>query len=600
LSNSTAAFSKKYQGRIALFAILILAFALRVWGLNFGLPNLSRPDEQNIANAVMLHIFPSFMAGHPSLNPQFFNYPSLFIYLCALGFGLFYALGRMSGLFLTAESFRQLYFNDWSHFLLIERLLSVAFGTFGVWAMVQLGAAFRQSKRFGLACGLLLAVTYLHVRDSHFGVTDIAATTFATLCLWQSLIALQKGAQKALSRAAVFAGLAASTKYPLALVGVAPACVFVLLAQAKGARGSDFFQKTPLITHALQLLGLFLGAFLVCSPYVLLDFSHFWQDFSWQQNSFQSVFERENIAIGWIRHLTFSLWHGLGPLYLATSLAGIFLAIRSRNPIHWPLLLFAGVFYLAIGGSKTVFVRYILPIVPVFCLYAVFALSRLNDWLEGRVRKDGWHFAAMLLAALGVAGGSLSHSLHFNWLSSQADTRSLARDWLIARLRPGDGVGIGKALSHVDLPLYYDKYFLTPVEDANSSPHEPGHFILPSRATVDRRPTERHEFSLSTYHDVETLRRLNIRYVVVAQSPLKIYAAPDVEIEALRRNPQLQLAQSFLNAPPGGKEPPESAYDWEDAFYVPYSHFGELQRPGPNIFIFRVLPAALVPDRKSQ
>lgn len=569
--------------------LLSLAFALRVWGLDFGLPNLSRPDEQNIANAAVLNILNAAFQGRLDLNPYFFNYPSLFIYATTICLGLYYLLGHCLGFFLDWDSFIQLYRNDWTSFLLIQRALSVLAGVFGVWAMARLGAALSDSNRFGLACGFLLAVTYLHVRDSHFGVTDISATTLATLSLWQSIQALREENQRALTRAAVLAGLAASTKYPLGLVAVAPILVFYLLARAQGAQGGDFSRKTALVKREIHLLLCLVGAFFLASPFVLFDFSTFWADFSWQQDSFQRVFEREDIDVGWIRHLNFSLLHGLGPMYLLAGLAGMVMAAWSREKIHWPLLTFAVLFYGVMGGNKTVFVRYAIPLIPIFCLYAVFCLEQIWKKLPGSIIARCVVLSILILL---VSGPGLSQCLRLDWLLAQPDTRSSARNWLLQYLQPGDSVGVGKSLSHIDLPSSYAKYFLIPVEASGSSPHWPGHFMLPKEGKTAYLPNLRNEHNINTYNDVDFLRRKKIRYVAVASTPLKLFGTPDVELAALRNNPGLKLVAQFKNTCDERLEPPESAYDWEDAFYVPFTEPGALCRPGPTVLIYEVLPAA--------
>ncbi|MDB4698654.1 hypothetical protein OAF45_00760, partial [Candidatus Latescibacteria bacterium] len=73
-------------GRAAwlLAAILLVGLALRVWGLAFGLPNIScRPDESTLVHRAL-----AIGAGDP--NPHFFNYPSLHFYLLAAVYGAYY------------------------------------------------------------------------------------------------------------------------------------------------------------------------------------------------------------------------------------------------------------------------------------------------------------------------------------------------------------------------------------------------------------------------------------------------------------------------------------------------------------------------------
>ena len=81
------------QKQFSIFVILLLAALLRIWGLDFGLPNdRCRPDEYMIS-VVALGM------GNGDLNPHFFNYPTLFIYLCFICYGLYFVLGYAAGFF---------------------------------------------------------------------------------------------------------------------------------------------------------------------------------------------------------------------------------------------------------------------------------------------------------------------------------------------------------------------------------------------------------------------------------------------------------------------------------------------------------------------
>ena len=61
-----------------LAAVLTLALALRVWALDFGLPHtLTRPDEDAVVS-VALRFF------QRNLDPGFFDWPSLFMYVVAV------------------------------------------------------------------------------------------------------------------------------------------------------------------------------------------------------------------------------------------------------------------------------------------------------------------------------------------------------------------------------------------------------------------------------------------------------------------------------------------------------------------------------------
>lgn len=572
----------------ALLAVLALAAVLRFWALPFGLPNLTRPDEQNVSQFVLMQIMQSFFTGHPSLNPGFFYYPSFYLYIVSFFYTLYYLLGHVTGLFPNGTALVHQYLNDWSSFLLISRIITACFGVLGVWMIARFAESLLSSRTFGLVAAALLAVTFLHVRDSHFGVTDIPATTMATGCLWLAVLAYRNRCRKALWASAAMAGLAASMKYPLIVSLLAPLTAFYQWhRQAENARLSDFLSQTALVRDGLGVIGWCLLAFLITSPFVLLDWATFSVQLADQHDYFTHLYEGQHLGFGWTRHFTFSLWHGLGPTYLFAGLIGILLALRSRDRAHCGVLAFAVIYYLAIGASYSVYVRYILPLVPVFAVYAAYTLQWLWMFLSRRMTAPAASAVALALGLL-IAGQSLLFSIRFDQLLATDDTRTQARNWLIGHLRTGDAVGIGKALSHVDLPRSYRKYFLSPENAPESAYGAPPKYrkLAKTMATDELNP--RGEAHISTYTDVPALRQRGIRYVVVADGPLSIYQSPPEEVQALQHTPGLLKVAEFPNCT--GHCPPESAYDKIDAFYVPYAQLNHMQRPGPNLIIYQVVP----------
>ena len=77
-----------------------------------------------------------------------------------------------------------------AHFYLWARALTAALGTATVFLLFQIGL--RWGARHALLGAGLLAVLPMHVRESHFVLTDVPATFFVTLTLLLSLVAHEK------------------------------------------------------------------------------------------------------------------------------------------------------------------------------------------------------------------------------------------------------------------------------------------------------------------------------------------------------------------------------------------------------------------------
>ena len=183
-------------------AVTVLALGLRLVGIAFG---PYHPDEHLIINHSL-----AFGAG--DLNPHLFYFPTFFMYLLFGVYGIFYLLGLAAGKFHGQDDLIALYLVSPQVFYVLGRVVSASFGAATVILTYRLGKACKNS-RTGAAAALLLAVNFLHVRDSHFATMDVALTFFMTLSLWFLMSYLNEKKQGAYRWAAFTAGMAAAVKY---------------------------------------------------------------------------------------------------------------------------------------------------------------------------------------------------------------------------------------------------------------------------------------------------------------------------------------------------------------------------------------------------
>src|SRR5215468_18134 len=225
---------RRARRRGILLAIAALAAALRLAGLGFGLSPadaipvlhpLARPDEQYLWNLGL-----GIAAGDP--NPHFFLYPSLLPNALALLDALYLAAGSLAD-GSREEAVAEL-LRDPRALVWIDRGLVAAVGVATCLLLYRV-AALAFGRRSGLVAAFLLAVAHLHVRDSHFGVTDVPLAALACLVLLQSLRIESRGAWRDYLRAGLCAGLAISTKYSGAIL-VAPIVAAHAVARLAGER----------------------------------------------------------------------------------------------------------------------------------------------------------------------------------------------------------------------------------------------------------------------------------------------------------------------------------------------------------------------------
>ena len=296
--------------------ILALAAALRAVGAGSGLPlPLLNPDETNIVPRAW------DLVHGGGLDPGWYDYPSL----------LFLVLAPT-----------QLGFDEPSYGA--ARVAAVLLGVLGVAAAWWLGRA-AYGKAAAVTGAVAVAVATTHVAYSRMAVTDVLLTLGVTVTL--ALLVTGR-----LEWAGVAAGLAASAKYPGAILAVP------LVVAGIGA-----WRRVAIA------VGLATGAFLLTSPFVVIHAGAAWADFHRVQQLAQD---------GWLGFeddpptpfaFGLRLWETIGPV-LVVAVVGVVVALRRRERSDVVLLSFAAAYALSLLPSHAHFDRYVLPLVPVLAVVA--------------------------------------------------------------------------------------------------------------------------------------------------------------------------------------------------------------------------------------
>jgi hypothetical protein len=384
-----------------------------VWGIDYGLPHpLARPDEERITDKALR------MLSDRTLGPGEFIYPSLQKYLAAGALGIHYWLTRLEGRTATVAEFVELvtvihprlYYRTC-------RLVSVLTGVATVPLVFLLACRLSGRRSDGLIAALLLAVCYLHVRESHYATVDVTMTFFTTLSVLLAVHAARAGRARDFAWSGLAAGLAAATKYNAGIVGLSALVAAAVAAQRQGGRRAALAVRWSLVAIAAGAAGFLIGV-----PFAIREHERMMQAVSGVSAALRSA----SGPSGFELHLLHSLPGGLGwPLFLA-GLAGMTRAAWRRRPDDWVWLSFAAAFFILIGPIRWVVPRYVLPLVP---LLVVSAASLVGD-LVPRSRLVA--AAAVAVLALPAAW----RSVQYDRLASRPDTRVVAADWIAERVPP--------------------------------------------------------------------------------------------------------------------------------------------------------------------
>ncbi|OFW07244.1 MAG: hypothetical protein A3H96_17125 [Acidobacteria bacterium RIFCSPLOWO2_02_FULL_67_36] len=395
--------------RLGLAAVLATAAVLRFWGIGHGIPHAVEVDEPEIVERA----FNMMRTG--SLNPnQFFDYPTLYMYVQLVVSVVRFVTGALTGAWTSLAQATSPSFYLWG------RAVTAAFGVATVLLVFRIGL--RWGGRHALLAAGLLAVMPLHVRQSHYVLTDIPLTFFTTLALLASLVAHERARLGAFAIAGAAAGLAAATKYNGGIALLLPLLACWMTPAVRPSR----------LLCSLAAIGAAFVAFLIAAPYTLLDLPAFLDGFARLTAAY-----RHNPAppeAGWMLYLKY-LRGTLGWPALLLALSGFVLGVvrfvRGPGRVRWALLVvFCLVHFWTIARQNIVYGRYLLPMVPAVCVLAATAVvsgvSLLRRYEIPRAPRTA------LIAALTVAAllPPAIQAVRYDRMLVRRGTADMAYDWI--------------------------------------------------------------------------------------------------------------------------------------------------------------------------
>jgi 4-amino-4-deoxy-L-arabinose transferase-like glycosyltransferase len=528
------------------FFLFAGAAALRFWGIAQGLPHPStRPDEREVLQYTL-----PFSSG--DLNPGWFIYPSLYLYLVWIWGAAALALQR---LIVTTPGYRDVFAEALPTLLLYGRALSAVAGTLTVVVVYGIGRRL-ESVWLGLIAALLVATNLLHVRDSHALKPDALVTLATLLTVWW-LAAWQQEPSRIRT---IVAGLAIAVTTGIKYNGIL-LLVPAYVADVWSSNRAGWRHFVPSWEFAL-LVTVAVLAFFATNPYFVIDFARFrdtfffsmWTEYSqraqarpaadtaWPERLWSVVRSR---TFGY--HLWVSLRLGCGLAVALLTPFALALALRAPRRPFWVLsAVFVVVHYLVVAASPVHLTRYFTPLVPFLAL----AVARLVLVAAALAPRPALRTAVGAGLTAALVAQPLAGSVAQDAIAATTDTRVLALDWMTANFAPGSVAAVigSGAFSYADPIL------------------PPGVPRLPANVA----PAE--------------FARHGVTHVVTHEHQLPFSHPNPAVMRQLA--PHLRLLAEFSPYRDG----PAGLFEDEDAYYVPLADFCGVERQGPVVRVYAYSP----------
>jgi 4-amino-4-deoxy-L-arabinose transferase-like glycosyltransferase len=404
--------SRRFRsGRVSeaamLAAILAIAAVARLWAIRAGVPHAVGIDEPQIADRVLRIMHTG------DWNPHIFDYPTLSVYLYTIVAIVRFLVGATRGEWSSLDAF------DVAAVYGAGRIVAALIGVATVGLTYLLGRRLA-SRRVAAIGALLFAVFPMHVRESHFMLTDVPVTALMTLTLWLSACAAEQRRASTYAAAGAAGGLAAAAKYN----GVV-ACVAVLITWLLNERRSA--QRWRILGAAAAGAAV---AFVLACPYALLDLPAFLDGFAGQLSRFSTPSGHGDPSwLLYLKHLALS-----GRMWLPLAGAGILIVLARRpDRTRWGgVVAFTFAYYYTLSTHSHVFGRYALPLGPPLCLLAAVTIDAIAAWARRwPLFSKPWPEGALAGALTLVVLVPFTQQT-IGWLDQQRkpDTRLLAAAWM--------------------------------------------------------------------------------------------------------------------------------------------------------------------------
>jgi len=419
----------KLQNKFLLL-IIICGLLLRLIGSTYALPYFYGGDEERKVKTALKMEHESF--EHDFRHPSFL-YNSLY--------ALFKLVKPFRPNLEKSLPFGDIFITEFVFFLWIARCWMAILGTMTIYLVYLLGKKMKDDIT-ALFAALFFAITPLMVVSAHYTKEDTPLVFGVSL----ALIALVNLSERKKIKDYIYAGLASGVAFGIKFQGLSLFLLVVIvhfLPESLPRIRERGFLKERLSWVQLRKLGISfiscLTAFLLTSPVLLFNFRKLIDGIKFQIN-YIATGHHDQIAISALDYffsfyLIKSIIPGLTLLVFVFSVAGAWLLYKEEKRKTLILLLWCVGYYLlaelSLAKPYPFYSRYILPAIPVLCLFAGFSAAKTVSLIRNSPKR--WHGWMLGLCLFLLISYPLSLSIRYVF-SMNPDTRLVAREWVIRHI----------------------------------------------------------------------------------------------------------------------------------------------------------------------
>ena len=357
-------------------------------------------------------------------------YPPLYTYILAVLFGVYIGVGLLFGRFDSLEHVKASYFLDPFQYFLLGRIFVAILGLLSIWVLYLLVKRL-YSQKIAIISIALLAVEFVHVRNSHFNTVDIPVTLFSICSIYfSSLIITKQKSLKYYIGAVFFASCAVAVKFSAFYV-LLPLIYAHIYHAFKENSFKAVFSREIWISGIVGLL-----VFLIACPLFVLDFNQTMNGIIGTQKfeKYGKIGSGGSLLSYW----TGDQSPGFGPFYpnsipetfgyvlMFAAIVGLLIQILKHKKQDILLLTFILPTYLLFENMAYKAMRHILPILPFLMVSSAVAIT----WFTDRIKnKKIANFLLIAFVGFNIVFLGMKNIVYFNKLE-KTDPRTAAFYWI--------------------------------------------------------------------------------------------------------------------------------------------------------------------------